>query len=77
VVPLLVLATLSGQAPAAAPLPARTLDNGTVRAVVTEAIGGRLLSFSLDGQPNFLRLDQAAGDPAAPIDAETGNVGWL
>lgn len=76
-IPLLALAGLPGHAPAAAPLPSHTLDNGTVRAVVTEAIGGRLLSFSLAGQPNFLRLEPAAGDPAAPVDAGTGNVGWL
>jgi len=74
--PLLLLTGLSGRAQAA-PLPSHTLDNGTVRAVVTEAIGGRLLSFSLAGQPSFLRLDEAAGDPAAPVDADTGNVGWL
>jgi hypothetical protein len=74
--PLLALACLSGQA-LATPLPSHTLNNGTVRVVVTEAIGGRLLSFSLVGQPSFLRLDEAAGDPAAPVDAATGNVGWL
>jgi hypothetical protein len=62
--------------PAVAGLPVHTLDNGTVRASVTEAIGGRLLSFALAGQPNFLRVDETAGDPAAPVDARTGNVAY-
>ncbi|WP_020656278.1 DUF4380 domain-containing protein [Massilia niastensis] len=61
----------------AAPLPLHQLDNGSVRATVTEAIGGRLLSFSLAGRPNFLRVDPAAGDPGAAVDAEAGNVGYL
>ena len=63
--------------PALAGLPVHTLDNGAVRATVTEAIGGRLLSFALAGQPNFLRVDESAGDPAAPVDAASGNVGYL
>lgn len=58
-------------------LPVHTLDNGTVRATATEAIGGRLLSFGLKGQPSFLRLDGAAGDPAAPVDVAGDNVGYL
>jgi hypothetical protein len=64
-------------APALAGLPLHTLDNGTVRATVTDAIGGRLLSFALRGQPNFLRVDEGAGDPSAPVDAAGGNVAYL
>lgn len=60
-----------------AALPVHRLDNGTVSVTVTEAIGGRLLSLALAGQPNFLRLDTAAGDPAAKIDATSENVGYL
>lgn len=63
--------------PALAAPPLRTLDNGTVRASVAEAIGGRLLAFSLAGQPSFLRADPEAGDPDAPVDAATGNVAYL
>jgi hypothetical protein len=59
------------------PLTTHTLDNGTVRASVTDAIGGRLLSFALVGKPNFLKVDTAAGDPAAKIDATMDNVGYL
>lgn len=61
----------------AANLPVHALDNGTVRAEVTEAIGGRLLSFARAGRPNFLRLDLAAGDPSAPVSADADNVGYL
>ena len=53
------------------------LDNGVVRALATEAIGGRLLAFSLAGKPNFLKFDEQAGDPAQAIDARTDNVGYL
>jgi hypothetical protein len=62
---------------AGAQIPEHTLDNGTVRAAVTEAIGGRLLSFALAGKPNFLRLDAKAGDPRQPVDANADNVGYL
>lgn len=61
----------------ASPLPMHTLDNGTVQASVTDAIGGRLLSFALAGQPNFLKTDTAAGDPAARIDAAMDNVPYF
>lgn len=58
-------------------LPIHQLDNGTVHADITDAIGGRLLSFALAGQPNFLKIDPGAGDPNASIDATTDNVGYL
>lgn len=64
-------------AAAQAALPVHKLDNGTVSVSVTEAIGGRLLSLARAGQPNFLRVDTAAGDPAAKIDAASENVGYL
>jgi hypothetical protein len=66
-----------GAAQAATPLQSHLLDNGTLQARVSEAIGGRLLSFSLAGRPNFLRLEESAGDPDAAVDASTDNVGWL
>jgi len=68
---------LMGAAHAASDLPVHTLDNGSVRATVTDAIGGRLLSFALAGKPNFLKLDTAAGDPDAPIGPTTDNVGYF
>jgi hypothetical protein len=61
----------------AADIPVHTLDNGSVRATVTDAIGGRLLSFALAGRSNFLKVDTAAGDPGAPIDATMDNVGYM
>lgn len=64
-------------AASASPLTTTTLDNGTVQASITDAIGGRLLSFGIRGQPNFLKVDTAAGDPAAQVDAATNNVGYL
>lgn len=64
-------------AAAQAQLPVHHLDNGTIRATVTEAIGGRLLSFSLAGKPNFLLVNDSAGDPQAPVDENSGNVGYL
>ncbi len=74
---LAALTALTACAACAAELPARVLDNGTVRATVTDAIGGRLLSFALRGEPNFLLLDAAAGDPAAPPDAAGDNVPYF
>jgi hypothetical protein len=68
---------LMATAHAASDLPVHTLDNGSVRATVTEAIGGRLLSFALAGKPNFLKLDTAAGDPDAPVGPTTDNVGYF
>jgi hypothetical protein len=58
-------------------VPVHVLDNGTVRATVTPAIGGRLLAFGLADKPSFLRLDLAAGDPGAAPDVTAENVGYL
>lgn len=70
--------SLAGACAAAqAQLPVYHLDNPTIRATVTDAIGGRLLHFSLAGKPNFLLVNESAGDPHAPVDANSGNVGYL
>ena len=55
-------------------LPAHRLDNGVVQARISEVAGGRLLSFSLSGKPNFLLIDEGAGDPAVPPDATSGYI---
>jgi hypothetical protein len=68
---------LMAAAHAASDIPVHTLDNGSVRATVTDAIGGRLLSFGLAGQPNIQKVDTQAGDPGAPVDATSDNVGYL
>lgn len=62
---------------AAAELPSHVLDNGVIRAVATEAIGGRLVSFALAGKPNFLKFDPQAGNPAQAVTAQTPNIGYL
>lgn len=59
---------------ALAQLPSHRLENGKVQARVSEAAGGRLLSFSLAGQPNFLLVDEAAGDPAAAVTVFSGHI---
>ena len=61
-------------ASASAQLPAHRLDNGVVQARVSEVAGGRLLSFALAGKPNFLLVDEAAGDPTVPPDATSGHI---
>ena len=73
----LALALLATAAAAASPLTTHTLDNGVVQATVTDAIGGRLLSFGLPGKPNFLKLDTSAGDPAAKVDAAMDHMAYL
>jgi hypothetical protein len=78
---LAMLATTGAQsappAESSARIETHTLDSGAVQATVTEAIGGRLLSFALAGKPNFLKVDLAAGDPAAKVDADAPHVGWM
>lgn len=59
---------------ALAQLSSHRLENGTVQARVSEVAGGRLLSFSLVGRPNFLLVDETAGDPAAAVTAFSGHI---
>ena len=68
------LACLSFVASASAQLPAHRFDNGVVHARISEVAGGRLLSFALAGKPNFLLIDENAGDPAVPPDATSGYI---
>ena len=72
--PALGLACLAVAASASAQLPSHRVDNGVVQARVSEMAGGRLLSFALAGQPNFLLVDEGAGDPEAAPDAHSGHV---
>lgn len=55
-------------------LPAHRFDNGVVQARISEVAGGRLLSFALAGKPNFLLIDEAAGNPETPPDAHSGYI---
>ena len=74
--PALTLAGACVAHSASAQLPAYRLENGAVLARVTDLAGGRLLSFSLAGQPNFLLVDEAAGDPHATVDARSGHIAY-
>jgi len=75
--PALILAAICLAPHASAQLPAHRLDNGVVQARISEVAGARLLWFSLAGQPNFLLVDESAGDPDAVPDAASGNVPWM
>ncbi|MEH6435924.1 DUF4380 domain-containing protein [Massilia sp. DD77] len=73
-----VLATCAlAMAPANAQLRAHRIDNGTVTVLASEAAGGRLLSFALAGQPNFLLVDEEAGNPDTGFNAFSNNVPYL
>lgn len=55
-----------------------TLGNNTIKAEITPDIGGRVLSFSLKDQPNFLLLaDLAALNTRPQVNAEANNIGYL
>ncbi|MGF6272531.1 hypothetical protein ABIB38_000887 [Massilia sp. UYP11] len=68
------LACLCAATSAFARLPAHRLDNGVIEARVADVAGGRLLSFALKGKPNFLLVDETAGDPALAPDAMSNHV---
>lgn len=68
------LACFSVAASASDQLSAHRFDNGVVQARISEVAGGRLLSFALAGKPNFLLIDESAGDPEAPPDAHSGYI---
>jgi len=70
----LACAFISTSIAASAQLPAHRFDNGVVQARISEVAGGRLLSFALAGKPNFLLIDEGAGDPAVPPDAHSGYI---
>lgn len=64
--------------PAGAQLRAHRLDNGAVTVLACEVAGGRLLSFALAGQPNFLLADEHAGNPdAVSVSAYSNDVPYL
>ena len=68
------LACLCTASHAFAQLPAHRLDNGIVQVRVSEVAGGRLLSLALQGKPNFLLIDETAGDPARAPDARSNHI---
>lgn len=54
------------------------LNNGTVAIEITPDIGGRVLSVSLVGQPNFLKIGAAvATDPNPAVTPESNNIAYF
>lgn len=54
------------------------LDNGKITAEITPDIGGRLLSFSLKGKPNFLRVGEAVETTPQPdVNPQADNQAYL
>lgn len=52
-----------------------TLGNGTISAEITPDIGGRILSFALKNQPNFLLLaDLSSKDTRPVVTADASNI---
>ncbi len=74
----LAIATAISALPAAAQIQRFALSNGTINAEVTPDIGGRLLSFSLRDQPNFLLLaDLPSLNTRPQVSPASDNIGYL
>lgn len=55
-----------------------TLSNGVIKAEITPDIGGRLLSFALRDQPNFLLLaDLNTKNTRPQVTPESENIGYF
>lgn len=54
------------------------LGNGTIAAEITPDIGGRVLSFALKNQPNFLLLaDLTTKNTRPDVSADSSNIAYL
>lgn len=54
------------------------LENKSIMVEVTPDIGGRILHFSRQGAPNFLRVGKEVKDiPDPVVDANASNIGYL
>ena len=74
----LTLAALLGAMSVSAQIQKIVLNNGTVTAEVTPDIGGRLVSFALKNQPNFLLLaDLNTKNTRPQVNSESDNIGYL
>jgi len=74
----IAVATYFGSINTVAQVEKFTLDNGVVVAEVTPDIGGRLMSFALKDQPNFLLLADLHTKNLHPVvSAESPNIGYL
>lgn len=55
-----------------------TLSNGTIDAEITPDIGGRVLSFAVKNQPNFLLLaDLSTKDTRPVVSADANNISYF
>ena len=72
------LSVVLGATNASAEIERLKLNNGVVKADITPEIGGRLVSFSLNDQPNFLLLaDLNTKDTRPQVTPESDNIGYL
>lgn len=78
---LLLLCLCAAHAPATAADDASrlVLDNGTVRLEATPALGGRILSWHLAGEPNVLKVGEDAlrTQPRPTWSASAGDIPYL
>ncbi len=72
------LSVVLGATNASAEIERLKLNNGVVKADITPEIGGRLVSFSLNDQPNFLLLaDLNTKDTRPQVTPESDNISYL
>jgi hypothetical protein len=74
----MALSVVLGAASASAEIEKLNLNNGVIKAEITPEIGGRLVSFSLKDQPNFLLLaDLNTKNTRPQVTSESDNIGYL
>jgi hypothetical protein len=74
----LVFFTALGASSASAQIEKFTLNNGAIKVEVTPEIGGRLVSFALKDQPNFLLLaDLNTKNTRPQVTPESDNIGYF
>ncbi|GGY68232.1 hypothetical protein GCM10011613_10550 [Cellvibrio zantedeschiae] len=75
---ILALTSSLSAATAMAQVQKISMGNGTIAAEITPDIGGRLLSFSLKDQPNFLLLaDLASLNTRPQVSPSSDNIGYF
>jgi hypothetical protein len=75
---IFTLASLNLDALAEQPVERIIVTNGKIQAELTPDIGGRLLSFSLKGKPNFLRVGEAVETTPQPdVSPQADNQAYL
>lgn len=73
--PVLVFIAVSGCTP---PLKTVTLEDGTMSMEITPGLGGRVLSFSLKGRDNLLKVGEpVVSIPDPEVSADADNIGYF